>query len=331
MPNHIPEQKDNDFPAEVTFLAGCAVEHDYIYTAALLDAYNPREVVHSRLFCYISTLEDDPWAQHDIDANIVAVCVKKPSSTMGRRLVALSSEGEVEIYSNGDGSIIREKIDDAGVRLGTRGYVTSIREIGKTLFVCGGNDQVYRRDDDGRWELISAGPLQVRSVLDGGLSMLNSIDGTDERDLYTCGFGGRLFHYDGAAWTQVELRTDEHLNCVRCISHDEVWVCGDNGTLLVGNAAAGFKDVSTIDDNQQFWSLTQFQGKIYLATTEDGMFVYDGKSIEQVDTGFASGLWTNKVDSVPEMLWSFSPKEIACFDGQRWTRVQHPDNPPVED
>lgn len=322
---------NSDFPAEVTFLAGCAVEYDYIYMAAVLDAYDPREVIHSRLFSYISTLDDSPWAQHDIDARIVAVCVKKATAAMGRRLVALSSEGDVEIYSNGDGSIIREKIDEAGVRFGSRGYVTCIREIGNTLFVCGNNDQVYRRNTDGKWTLISAGPLEVRDILTGGLSMLNSIDGTSETDVYTCGFSGRLLRYDGTSWAQIALRTTEHLTCVRCISVDEVWVCGNNGTLLVGNVRAGFKDVSMIDSNQQFWSLTQFKRRIYLATTEGDMFVYDGASIEPVETGFPSGFRTNKVDSVPDMLWSFSPKEIVCFDGERWTRVLHPDNPPIEE
>lgn len=329
--NEFDEPDDNKFPAEVSFLAGCAVDYDYIYVTSILDAYNPREVIHSRLFAYISTIDDGRWGQHDIDASIIAVCVKKATTTVGRRLVALSSEGEVEIYSNKDGSIILEKIEHAGVRLGNRGYVSSIREIGDTLFVCGVNDQVYRRREDGQWDLISSGALSVRKVIDGSISMLNSIDGTSETDVYTCGLSGKLCHYNGSTWTRIALSTDEHLNCVRCISPEEVWVCGDNGTVLVGNVNSGFRDVSTIDDNQQFWSLTKFQNKIYLSSVDDGLFIYDNISIKSVDTGLASGLWTNTVDSVPEMLWSFSPKEIACFDGKKWTRINHPDNPEIVD
>lgn len=51
----------------------------------------------------------------------------------------------------------------------------------------------------------------------------------------------------------------------------------------------------------------------------------------QWDTGFASGLWVYELDSVPETLWSFSPKEIASFDGLAWKRVYHPDNDPIVD
>jgi len=326
------KQDDSDgFPTAVTFTAGCALEADYIYVASYLDAHDPLTTAFTRLFSYVSRFEDDQWFYHDADINAVAVCVKKATATMGRRVVTLSKEGEVEIYSNKDDTSIFEKIAEAGVRLGSRGYMTAIREIGNSLFACGANDQVYRRSEDGVWSLITSTPLEVLGPLETDISILNSIDGTNENDVYTCGLDGGLFHYDGSRWSRIKLRTDEHLHCVRCVSTREVWVCGNNGTLLVGNALAGFRDVSSVDDNQQFWSLTKFRGSVFLATTSEGMFRYDGKEITPVDTGFGSGLWTYEVDSVENMLWSFSPKEIACFDGTRWARVNHPDNQLIVD
>lgn len=314
----------------ITFIAGCAVEHDYFYVAARGDEHDPRETIFTRLFVYME--EPEPWSHHDIDANIESVCVKKATSTTGRRLCALSKEGEVEIFSAKNNSSTVEKIPEAGLRLGSRGYVRAIREIGDSLFVCGANDQVYRRDDeDGTWTLLTAAPLKMVDALDPYYSLLNSIDGTSERDVYVCGLSGRLFHYDGMTWTAISLPTDEHLNCVRSFSKDEVWICGENGTLLLGNVRDGFKNVSTIDDNQLFWSLTKFQGKIYVATPDEGLFVYDQKSIAPVDTGLANGLWTYIVDAVEGALWSFSEKEIAYFDGSTWKHVQHPDNEPIVD
>lgn len=329
--NQTVKQGDPSHPTAVTMTAGCVVEADYIYMASYLDAHDPRETTFTRLFSYVGRFEDDQWFYHDSDANVVAVCVKKATATCGRRMVALSKEGEVEIYSNKDDTSAVEKIGQAGVRLGSRGYLNAIREIGHTLFACGLNDQVYRRSDDGVWSLITGAPLRIRNPLDGGVSMLNSIDGSSETDVYTCGFNGRLYHYDGARWRQIAVPTDAHLNCVRCVSASEVWVCGNNGTLLVGNASAGFEALGSVDDNQQFCSLTKFKGSVYLASTDDGMFVYGGVRIVPVDTGFGAGLWTGEVDSVPGMLWSFSPKEIACFDGVAWTRLTPPDNPAVID
>lgn len=30
------------------------------------------------------------------------------------------------------------------------------------------------------------------------------------------------------------------------------------------------------------------------------------------------------------VLWSFGFKDLAWFDGKQWTRVDHPDNPPIK-
>lgn len=312
----------------ITFVAGCAVEADYFYVAAYPDDYDPSEYIFSYLLAYLGRFGDDPWAVNTTDKNIVSVCVKKASLSTGRRLCSLSKEGEVRIFSNKDGSVIEEKIDEAGVRLGSRGYLTEIREIGMALYACGYNEQVYRRDDDGTWRLLTAEPLRIRDVLkDDNIGSLNSIDGTGDTDIYTCGDAGLLYHFDGNRWARIQVRTEEHLNCVRGVSFDEVWVCGNNGTLLKGNARSGFVDLSTINDNDLFWSLTKFKGQVYIATPGEELFVYDGATIQPVDTGFPSGLMTYMVDSVPDMLWSFSPKEIACFDGYKWTRINHPSNP----
>lgn len=322
------DEQQDDYVNSVSFRAGCAVEHDYIYVASYLDAYDPDEVSFSRMYAYAGRLVGHQWYHHDLNMSIVSVCVKKATASDGRRLCALSKQGEVELYSNIDGSSIVEQIDGAGLLKGNRGYLQAIREIGASLFACGVNNQVYRREGNGTWTLLNGPGLELGTTLED-VTLLNSIDGTSESDVYTCGLNGQLYHFSGRKWTKVALPTDENLNCVRCVSTEEVWVCGKNGALLVGNAANGFKDVSSIDDNQSFWSLTKFQGIVYVSSLDAGLFAYDGTGIYEVSTGLSSGLWVYELDSVPETLWSFSPKEIAFFDGIEWKRVQHPDNEPV--
>lgn len=322
--------QDDAFANSVSFRAGCAVEHDYIYVATCLDAHDPSETSLSRMFAYAGRLVGDQWYHHDLDMSIVGVCVKKATASDNRRLCAVSKHGEVELYSNIDGSSMIEQIDGAGLLNGTRGYIRAIREIGNSLFACGVNNQVYRRQNNGIWTLLNSPGLELRTRLED-ITMLNSIDGTSESDVYTCGLRGQLYHLDDGGWSKLEVGIDENFNCVRCVSKKEVWVCGTNGALLVGNAADGFKDVSSIDDNQSFWSLAKFRGVVYISSLEAGLFCYDGTHISQVETGFASGLWAYELDSVPETLWSFSPKEIASFDGAMWKRVQPPDNEPVID
>lgn len=320
---------ENEMRTSVYFIDGCVIEKDFVYVASNLDDIDPLQHPHSRLSIYDEQSADESkWFYHDLNSNIVSVCVKKRSQNEERKLCALSKEGEVEIFSAKDGSSKIEKISDAGLRLGTLGYVTQIREIGETIYVCGANDQVYRRNN-GIWESLTRYPLVHRSALNSDYSILTSIDGVDECDIYVCGLGGRIYHFDGNEWKKIAINIDENLNYIKCFNTNDVWICGNNGALLKGNVRDGFKDVSSIDDNEIFWSIAEFKGNIYLATTTK-LYAYNGKKITQVVSGLVPELETFHLDSNNEILWSFGIKDIAHFDGLKWERVHHPDNDPIE-
>ncbi|GAC1610520.1 MAG: hypothetical protein NVS3B3_19570 [Aquirhabdus sp.] len=316
------------FNNAVNFINGCVIEKDFIYVASNLDNVNPRETTHSRMSVYDEQSDKEwKWFYHDLNCNIISVCIKKRTDTEERKLCALSKEGEVEIFSAKDGTSNIEKIPEAGLRLGNLGYVTQIREIGNVLYVCGANDQVYRKNK-GIWELLSSVPLMQRNALDVEYSIFTSIDGVDENDIYVCGLGGRIYHFNGIEWKKIETKIDENLNDMLCVSTDEIWICGNNGAVLKGNAKDGFKDISGVDDNENFWSVAKFNEKIYLATTTK-LYVYDEGQITQVISGLIPELETFHLDAADGTLWSFGTKDIARFDGTKWERIHHPDNPPI--
>ncbi|WP_321952929.1 beta propeller repeat protein [Paraburkholderia bannensis] len=267
------------------------------------------------------------WFYHDVNANIVAVCQKAQTATELRQLIALSKEGEVELWTSKNGSSFIEKIPDAGVRLGDLGYLRSIREIGNSLFACGFNSQVYMRQG-GAWISLVSPPLKHQHAASNDYVVFNQIDGFSEQDVYAAGSNGALYHWSGRAWKKIPLKTDENLECIRCYGVDDVWVGGANGTLLNGNATKGFKDVSDVTDNETFWSLAPFQGNVYLGTTK-GLFVYNGHAIERVVTGLNPEVETYTVDSTEDALWSIGVKDLVRFDGEAWIRIDHPDNPPI--
>ncbi|MDR1423466.1 MAG: hypothetical protein LBI92_02500, partial [Azoarcus sp.] len=152
---------------ECHFLDGFAIENDYIYLASQLDDLDPDRYAHTSMTGFNETiigrydLRDDGlpsngWFCHDLNMNIVSVCVKKATADWGRRFCALSKEGEISIYSGKTGPEKIEKIPDAGLRLseykdGAVGYVTHMREIGGRLYVCGMSGQVYAREASGKW------------------------------------------------------------------------------------------------------------------------------------------------------------------------------------
>ena len=116
-------------------------------------------------------------------------------------------------------------------------------------------------------------------------------------------------------------------------SEQRIWMCGSNGTLLLGNAQEGFQSLSSVDDNQLFTSVCKFQDKIYLGSNL-GLFVYDPAKaeagIERVHTDLKPELQdANIVDSYDKVLWSIGPKDIARFDGHKWERIHDPDNPRI--
>lgn len=63
-----------------------------------------------------------------------------------------------------------------------------------------------------------------------------------------------------------------------------------------------------------------------------GLFVYaeTQQCLQPVQTGLSPELAdTHVVEPQGGVLWSVESKDIACFDGERWTRLGYPGNPAV--
>jgi hypothetical protein len=321
----------------VTFFAGCVIERDYIYVAGKPDVFEDDEEF-SRLFFYDAQDSESPWGHHDLpDWTVVSMCVAENTGLAPRAYAALSKHGEVE-FTWPDGSKI-EVIEGAGLKINkppVYGYANAIRQIGDSLYVCGSGGQVYRRDASG-WrhiadQLKTAAPqpsLATGVAMDElGVHDFAAIDGYSGSDIYVAGGSGEIYHFDGERWGQSSVDSTELLNAIHCAENGEVWVCGFNGTILKGNHAAGFKDVSHYDDNMTYSSIRAFEGRTYVAAAE-GLFVYNEESTraEKVTAGLLGSVDdANVLDSRDGTLWSFGYKRILTFDGRAWSEVSHPDN-----
>ena len=301
--------------ASVYFVDGCVIEHDYCYFASKLKSIDSQEYDYSRLFF----LDCDKWIFHDLEWDVVSVCVKSKNNNEQRKYCALSMQGDVELQYPGGADI--EKIADAGTYEGL-GAVKQICEIGEHLYVCGDQGQVYQRVSIGSWEHIDEGLLD-RNITASALD-LNSIDGTSEDDMYVVGYHGKIFHRDGLVWRELDSPTNAHLGRVRCVSTDEVYICGNNGVFLKGNKA-GFEDLSIPGLSDNLWGLECYKGKVYLASL-NGLYVYDGTDVEQIKTGLDPEIGGYRLNARDGVLWSFGVDDLAYYDGVRWTRVIHPDN-----
>ncbi|WP_331688350.1 hypothetical protein [Consotaella aegiceratis] len=221
-----------------------------------------------------------------------------------------------------------------------------IAEVGETLFCCGYGGQIYRRDATG-WRDVApalrgsgfdtASPSQ--SGEDSGvLSLyrslrqtvnLEAIDGSGQNDVYSCGLAGQIYHSSGRAWHSVPSPTDENLLDLHCVSSEEIIISGYNETLLRGNARQGFSVLHGPGNPIQFYSVRQFQGDIYVGTTQ-GLRRFNGTGFDVVRDGRAAIDETTviqQIDSVSDnYLWIIGDRHVYRFDGQKVERFLHPDN-----
>jgi hypothetical protein len=322
----------------ITFVSAVVADTDYVYLAATLDE-SERDDHFTRLFQF-DEYRKEVWSHHDVERRVINVGLYAiPPKFDYFGICSLSDEGDVE-FNTESGPVV-EKIPGAGVfSEGATGwgYMSHLRQIGEHLYACGDGGQVYRRHGPDDWRHVDTGLLQTPPITDR--LQLNCINGLTEDDIYLAGdfpgpagLEGRLFHFDGAAWHQLAIPPVGYLNAIHIESAERVWICGENGPLLLGNARDGFRNLSRIEDNQLFYSLTLFGGLLYLASNL-GLFSYDpthpDAGIREVVTGLTPELQdAHIVDACDGVLWSIGFKDIARFDGTRWERIHHLDNPRI--
>lgn len=325
---------------EVTFLLGIPYSRDRLLIAASPDEDEP----YSPYTVWYTYFEDDvtePWGQFVERWWAVAAVAYTADITknLDWPLVAMSNEGHLTlVYKNSDE---KEKIHGAGVFSESAegwGYMSSLAQIGEHLYACGGAGQVYKRMGANHWVHMDKGLLQ-----DPGVSerlLLSAINGPHKNAIYTAGslsamgHPPKVFFWNGLVWRELLLpEVAERINAIYVENETRIWLCGANGTLLLGNAKDGFRSLSTVHDNQLFYSISQFKGLMYIGSNM-GLFCYNpsnhAQGIREVVTKLTPELQdANVVDAVDGVLWSIGTKDIARFDGKKWERIHHPDNPAI--
>ncbi len=326
-----------------TFTTAYAYAGDGIYLSCAADIYEDF-ARFTNLYKWDPQLQEQlgdsqPWFYKSVDWRACSVTALIPERDDAWWLCALSEDGEVAYSGSGN---LPEQIPDAGVRSPQSfgyGYLSDLQQIGDHLYAAGFSGQVYRRAGPNQWAHMDQGILQAPGMRRGHYS-ISVINGPNEEAIYVggCihedGYPVRASYWNGNVWRDLKLPDSaERITNMYVESDTRIWMCGANGTLLLGNAQDGFQNLSGVDDNQLFLSVCKFEEKIYLGSNL-GLFVYKpyahDEGIQRVLTHMQPELQdANIVDAVDGVLWSIGPKDIARFDGHRWERIHHPDNPPI--
>lgn len=299
--------------ARVRFTDGFIFNKELIVIAAAIESLEDYE--HSRIF----SIKNGQWFHYDVDTVVWSICgIEKPT----RAMFTMGRDGQIFYTKNQ--RPFKETISDAGIGEGKLGYLSAIREIDGTLYCCGSSGQIYRRED-GNWAHFDKGVLDRDAIAQKKRLDLYCLGGTSKNDIYAVGQRGILFHNNGKAWTQMKSPTALDLNWVRCVTPDEVYLCGNDGGFFKGSMGE-WENHSAPDLDEEFWCIEIFRGAVYLAATS-GIYVFDGKKVSKVSTKLRPAPDGQRLHARDGLLWSFGGKHLCFFDGDTWTYVKHPDNP----
>ena len=184
-------------------------------------------------------------------------------------------------------------------------------------YAVGMGRQAYRRLDQNRWERIDH---TCRSSLEtNNTYSFESMHGLVESNIFAAGRCGEVWKFDASEWTQEASATLNVLTDIRVLTNGAVLACGLDGTL-VERTATGWIVVAhdiTVDD---FMSICEFKGRVYVSTMND-VYEYNDRSIVPVDFGTDRPQTFFCLSAAGDAMWSVGAKSIYSFDGATWQRI----------
>ncbi|CAH0131588.1 hypothetical protein SRABI123_00254 [Pseudomonas sp. Bi123] len=283
---------------------------DLCYLIATIDAVINEGYTGSLLF----TLDRGTWGAGTVEW---LACSGTVCHVPAERYLVLGTDGSVR--ASGGGAVKEEApIASCGVDPRKRGPLREIRGIAKgRAYAVGTCRQAYVRDGEDQWKCIDQS-AQVGDTLITDTSF-ESIDGFSEQEIYTVGWEGEIWKYDGSFFTQQNSPTNLALYKVRCASDGFTYACGQLGTLLRGRDDQ-WEVIEHESTKEDLWGMEVFDGQLYLSSTH---FVYrleDGK-LKLVDFGDEIPQTCYHLSAADGIMWSIGPKDVMAFDGSNWKRI----------
>jgi hypothetical protein len=217
------------------------------------------------------------------------------------------------------------QLPDAGITGRALGQPNHIREIAGRVYICGYAGQVYVETDAGQWVHMDDGLVEAEATpasLD-----LESIDGTAPDDIYVVGSKGRIFHWNGRQWSQVQALTNVYLARVRCFRRDSIVVVGDKGVFIESDGRNWKVSQIPGADDGGLWDVEVFEGDLYVTALSK---IYRRRG----------GVWDEVRHGIPEdpktdflrlavgngRLWVMGSKRLFSYDGSNWRTHIDPNN-----
>ena len=282
-------------------ITGAAKSHDLLYLSIRNSEIDKEGVSHSLLGAYYQGerhyVSDTPW-----DTVAMSV-VHKPVEKM----IIMSPNGDVLTHVNG--IVEMEHIHNVDISL------KGLAEISGYAYACGMKRQVFKRISDNTWMSMSAPVPEKRS----GVIGFEAISGFDENDIYAVGWQGEIWKYNGLEWIQKVSPTNQILTSVACADDGMVYICGRKGMLIKGKDDQ-WEILSSNDNNDDFWDVHYFKGKVYVSSLSAIYEVVDdGLKMLRLEDVPGTCMHLTSADGI---MWSIGIQDLLSFDGEQWQRIE---------
>ncbi|UCJ17909.1 hypothetical protein K5Q02_05925 [Pseudomonas sp. MM211] len=167
---------------------------------------------------------------------------------------------------------------------------------------------IYAAALDGSIRLIENHHEQIVSAAGG--KRLNALHGCASDCLYAVGDGGRVVHFDGSRWSEIEPFTNINLLDVLWIADDQIVIAGAKGGLWIGHGDI-WQQLDAFD--YTITSLAVQQGQIWLAAGANGVFKLDGDQLQESKQAPLYRLAANDAH-----LMAVGGEIFAWWDGHQW-------------
>lgn len=225
------------------------------------------------------------------------------------QFIVVGEFGNVLLIGNGDRheEIITGSTD--------RGPLRGVRCIDDEILVVGMNRQVYKRIDAHQWITFDEGIDRPEDV-----TGFESINGFNRDSLYAVGWDGEIWHCSNGKWFREKSIVDTVLVDVCCADDGFTYACGRNGVLIRGKNGH-WESLSQNNFTESLWSLAWFDGKLYASSMENVFVLQDNNTLSAVYMGEDRAETCYKLATGAGLMWSVGAKDVMCFDGNSWTRV----------
>lgn len=312
---------------DYVFVRGRVVaDDDYVFVAhdhALLEKERYRCIVLRRTAGTWTYLARFDWQAVDM-AILGGAAVR--AFVLGRD----GQVGVVEDSGTAKANIAEERVDAKK----TIGPLRGIDAFDSSVFAYGMKREIFRRSAAGKWSpfdtgmrtpIPTNGKVDVSALIKQGIKDMGGIDALvapADAPMHAFGMRGEIWLLEADKWKKVDSPTNLMLADATTVN-DDIYVCGQAGTLLKGKGHRWDVVVYTPAENHDFSDIEHFDGGIYLADGHSLRVLKKG-TLELVNLDPKHVVPSSTLEQAAGRLLSVAGQEIfVTADGTQWTDLLH--------